>query len=117
MRGADRIVVNSRFTQRITEKVWRGLGGERGVGIVYPCVSTRETGKEGSVYRREGAKDLWKGKRVILSINRFEKKKDVGLAIKAFAGLSQRDKENVRLVVAGLFLQLMFNEEKAVADS
>lgn len=112
MRGADRIVVNSRYTKRVTEEVWEGLGGKRGVGIVYPCVSTREKGKEGSFYRGEGAKNLWKGKRMILSINRFEKKKDVGLAIKAFAGLSERDRENIRLVVAGLLLHTMVKGKK-----
>jgi alpha-1,3/alpha-1,6-mannosyltransferase len=38
---------------------------------------------------------------VLLSINRFEKKKDVALAIKAFAGLSLSERQDARLVVAG----------------
>jgi alpha-1,3/alpha-1,6-mannosyltransferase len=38
---------------------------------------------------------------VLLSINRFEKKKDVALAIRAFAGLSPNEREDARLVIAG----------------
>ena len=98
MRGADKIVVNSAFTRGVVEQIWGGLGGEKGLGIVYPCVDTRGDGEKGS----EGAKDLWKGKRVILSINRFEKKKNVGLAIKAFAGIKPNQREGVRLVIAGM---------------
>ncbi len=97
MRGADRIVVNSAFTRGVVEQIWSGLGGERGLGIVYPCVDTREDGEK----NLEETKELWKGKKVVLSINRFEKKKEVGLAIKAFAKLEPKQREGVRLVVAG----------------
>lgn len=40
---------------------------------------------------------------MLLSINRFEKKKDIALAIRAFAGLSQKERTNARLVIAGGF--------------
>jgi len=40
---------------------------------------------------------------VMLSINRFEKKKDVALAVKAYAGLSAKEREDARLVIAGGF--------------
>ncbi len=40
-------------------------------------------------------------KKILLSINRFEKKKNVGLAIEAFAGLSAKERNSVRLVIAG----------------
>lgn len=100
MRGADRVVVNSSFTKRVVEGVWEGLGE---VGIVYPCVDTREKEEK----REEGVgdakrKELWEGKKVLLSINRFERKKDIGLAIRAFAELSEQDREGLRLVIAGL---------------
>ena len=97
MRGADKIVVNSAFTRSVVESIWSGLGGEKGLGIVYPCVDTHEDGEK----KIEATKELWKGKKVILSINRFEKKKNVGLAIKAFAKLEPRQRVGVRLVVAG----------------
>ena len=97
MRGADRIVVNSAFTKGVVEQIWSGLGGRKGLGIVYPCVDTREDGEK----NMEQAKDLWKGKKIMLSINRFERKKDVGLAIKAFAKLEPKQRDVVRMVIAG----------------
>ncbi len=39
----------------------------------------------------------------MLSINRFERKKDIGLAIKAYAGLGKHGREGTRLVLAGLY--------------
>ena len=96
IRGADRVVVNSGFTKGVVENIWKGLGGERGVGVVYPCVDTREDDRV-----QDDSKPLWKDKKLLLSINRFERKKDVGLAIKAFAGLDPKDREGARLVIAG----------------
>jgi alpha-1,3/alpha-1,6-mannosyltransferase len=95
--GADRVVVNSGFTKGVVEEVWPGVGRERGVGVVYPCVNT----KEESVRGAEAGTPLWKDKKELLSINRFERKKDVGLAIKAFAGLTSEERQDVRLVIAG----------------
>lgn len=97
IRGADRVIVNSGFTKGVVESIWEGLGGERGIGIVYPCVDTSESGRG-----EEDSQPLWKEKKVLLSINRFERKKDVGLAIKGFAGLDPKDREGVRLVIAGM---------------
>ena len=97
MRGADRLVVNSGFTKGVVEGVWKGIGGVTGVGVVYPCVNTSER----LVAEEEATGSLWAGKKVVLSINRFERKKDIGLAIRAFAGLSEKRRFGVRLVVAG----------------
>ena len=97
IRGADRVVVNSGFTKGVVEQIWPGLGGERGIGIVYPCVDTTSI----SDGEKEGRETLWKGKKVLLSINRFESKKNIELAIKAFAGLKPEEREGVRLVIAG----------------
>lgn len=97
IRGADRVVVNSGFTKGVVEGIWEGLGGGRGVGVVYPCVDTKGDNKV-----EDDSKPLWKDKKLLLSINRFERKKDVGLAIKAFAGLEPKDREGVRLVIAGM---------------
>ena len=99
IRGADRVVVNSGFTKGVTEQIWPGLGGERGIGVVYPCVATNPN--EGKPKLVEAGPELWKQKKILLSINRFERKKNVALAIKAFAGLSKKDREGVKLVVAG----------------
>ena len=106
MRRADRILVNSGFTKGVVEQVWKGLGGPKGLGIVYPCVDTEEQGKksyekEQSIGEDEG-EELWTGKNVILSINRFERKKNIELALRAYAGLTITDREQSRLVIAGL---------------
>lgn len=99
MRGADRVVVNSGFTRGVVEGVWPALsnGGKRkGIGVVYPCVDTKEK-KD----REAGKEGLWKGKKVVLSINRFERKKNIGLALRAFRGLEEEERKDVRLVLAG----------------
>ena len=101
IRGADRVVVNSDFTKGVAESIWPGLGGDKGVGVVYPCVNTPQLQKE-NVEGKEDGQALWKSKKVLLSINRFERKKDVGLAIKAFAGLKPGNRDGVRLVIAGM---------------
>lgn len=105
MRGADRVVVNSGFTKGVVEQLWKGLGGRNGVGIVYPCVDTGTEGKnpqwQGQLADEDEGKEIWKEKKVILSINRFEKKKNIELAIRAYAGLAINDRANSRLVVAG----------------
>ena len=110
MRGADRIVVNSQFTKKVAEGVWKGLGGRKGVAVVYPCVQipdpNSEVDEESIEEPRTEAGELWRGKKVLLSINRFERKKDVGLAIKAFAGLEKNERQGVRLVLAGKYTLL-----------
>ena len=98
--------MNSHFTKGVVESVWRGLGGEKGVGIVYPCVTTQRPREQLGKNSDNGdpasqSSELWKDKKVLLSINRFERKKDIGLAIKAFAGLNTEDRKDVRLVLAG----------------
>lgn len=98
MSFADAIAVNSNFTKGVVGRTWPKLAKQKDLKVVYPCVDTKtKEEKEGS----DGGKPLWKGKKFLLSINRFERKKDIALAIKAFAGLSKEAREGVRLVVAG----------------
>lgn len=91
---SDAIVVNSKFTKSIFAEAFPTLQ-HRNPGVIYPCVDT----SDGS-YLDEIA-PLWPGKKVLLSINRFEKKKDVALAVKAFAGLTTSERHDARLVIAG----------------
>ena len=114
IRGADRVAVNSGFTKGVVEGLWPGLGGQVGVSIVYPCVGTKEvlrsqisdekptSNTDPTIENGSSGRQLWDGKKVVLSINRFERKKDVGLAIRAFAGLPQNGRMGVRLVLAGI---------------
>lgn len=91
---SDTIVVNSNFTKSVFEQAFPSLK-HREPRVVYPCVDTN------AAEEVEKAKPLWENKKVLLSINRFEKKKDVALAIRAFAGLSQEERKGARLVLAG----------------
>ncbi|KAF2083647.1 glycosyltransferase family 4 protein [Saccharata proteae CBS 121410] len=96
---SDAIVVNSNFTKGVFGTAFPGLK-RREPSVVYPCVDTAPAEKlkeDGN----EAEKPLWDGKTVFLSINRFERKKDVGLAIRAYAGLSEKEREGTRLVIAG----------------
>lgn len=91
---SDTIVVNSSFTKGIFAQAFPGLA-HRSPRVVYPCVDTS------LVDTAQVAQSPWKDKNVLLSINRYEKKKDVALAIKAYAGLSPHERKDTRLVIAG----------------
>ncbi|KAK7948551.1 mannosyltransferase [Apiospora aurea] len=104
MSFADAIAVNSNFTKGVVRRTWPALAAQRGGGddfeTIYPCVDTKPKKSE-KIDEIETGKPLWGGMRFLLSINRFERKKDVALAIKAYAGLSPSARKGVRLVVAG----------------
>lgn len=109
MGGSDRVVVNSGFTKGVVE----GLFGKDRLGqlrVIYPCVNIEAEKDDG-----ENETPLWKGKRVLLSINRFERKKDVGLAIRAFQKLSPAHRRNVRLVIAGRYCCLAKKKDADIA--
>jgi alpha-1,3/alpha-1,6-mannosyltransferase len=98
MSFADAIAVNSGFTKGIVTEQWPGLAQEKQLEIVHPCVDVSEkkeliTGEENAL--------TWQDTNIILSINRFEEKKNIGLAIRAFSGLPKHARSGVRLVVAG----------------
>ncbi|KAF2672202.1 UDP-Glycosyltransferase/glycogen phosphorylase [Microthyrium microscopicum] len=92
---ADRIVVNSGFTASVFAKAFPDLKDRR-PDVVYPCVDTSNdyivTRDDPPYFPKEN---------LILSINRFERKKDIGLAIKAFAQLPESCQAGARLVLAG----------------
>jgi alpha-1,3/alpha-1,6-mannosyltransferase len=92
--ASDKIVVNSNFTKSIASKVIPARGQ---VTVIYPCVT------EAQLPPAElSDKPLWGGRfRLLLSINRFERKKDVGLAIRAYHGLSKEERHGTRLILAG----------------
>ncbi len=93
---SDGIVVNSNFTKSIFADAFPRLK-HRSPGVIYPCVDT-ETAEDAF---DGNEKLLWKGKKVLLSINRFERKKDVGLAVRAFARIDLSERADARLVIAG----------------
>lgn len=93
---ADAIVVNSKFTRSVFKRTFPSMR-QRELKVIYPCVDTKEpdTAPKDS--------SIWPGKTILLSINRFERKKNLELAIKAYAGLSKDEQSKARLVVAGGF--------------
>jgi alpha-1,3/alpha-1,6-mannosyltransferase len=103
MSFADSIAVNSGFTKGVVGRVWPELARTRDLQIVYPCVDVREKILEGD------SVPAWNNKKILLSINRFEKKKDIGLAIRAYAGLGTQGRVGVRLVLAGIYLPIRRN--------
>ncbi|PKY03498.1 UDP-Glycosyltransferase/glycogen phosphorylase [Aspergillus campestris IBT 28561] len=104
MSAADQVVANSRFTRGVIASVF-GAGRLGDVRVVYPCVDidTFTGGKEKDFQTDddETAQPLWDGLKIFLSINRFERKKDLGLAIRAYHGLGAEGRRGTRLVIAG----------------
>ncbi|KAG9247131.1 hypothetical protein BJ878DRAFT_219748 [Calycina marina] len=95
MSFADSTAVNSGFTRGMVGMVFPELARTEDLQILYPCVDTKPK------QLPEDIVAAWKGLDILLSINRFEKKKDIALAIKAYAGLGAEGRKGVRLVLAG----------------
>lgn len=98
---SDNIVVNSSFTRSIFHQTFTSLSSIE-PGIIYPCVDTEAPQEDNSDAEKE-LLDFMKGRKFVLSINRFERLKNIGLAIKAFADALNSFKENEKplLIVAG----------------
>lgn len=101
MGASDRVVANSNFSRRVIQDVF----GEENLGkieVVYPCVDTDENAISPEA---KSTDPLWGGKKILLSINRFERKKDMALAIRAYNGLGRVKRDGTRLVIAGKFIE------------
>ncbi|KAK5955627.1 Alpha-1,3-mannosyltransferase-like protein [Knufia fluminis] len=93
MDASDQIVCNSNFSKSMSQNVFPTL--ERQLGVIYPCVDAK-------VSEQKDQQKLWEGKyKILLSINRFERKKDIGLAIRAYSRVSDEERKNTRLILAG----------------
>lgn len=92
---ADQIAVNSNYTRRVFDDTF-GKGMPEPF-VVYPVVETGITPSYvgGSGFKHSG--------RILLSINRFERKKNIELALEAYALLlhTHVDSRNNLLVIAG----------------
>jgi alpha-1,3/alpha-1,6-mannosyltransferase len=96
----DRILVNSKFTKSVFGQAFPRLKDRR-PAVVYPCVDIALAERQKEDVSKDDQAPLWVDKKVLLSINRYEKKKDVGLAVKAFARLSATERSSALLVIAG----------------
>ena len=93
----DVLLVNSQYTAETLRATFPRI--RRKVHVLYPPVDT------GKVLRKVTPR-LMKGLepfKYFLSLNRFERKKDLLLVIDAFAAFSQSSSSSIKLVVAGGF--------------
>lgn len=91
---SDSVVVNSKFTRSVFKSTFPSMRS-RDLKVIYPCVDTNNSKAESENVA------IWPDKKILLSINRFECKKNLDLAIKAYAGLSDAERSKARLVLAG----------------
>ncbi|KAK4052997.1 Alpha-1,3-mannosyltransferase-like protein [Microbotryomycetes sp. JL221] len=105
---ADKILVNSEFTSQVFQTVFKPLN--RIPRTIYPAVDveqfqrnqkekedfTKDSEVEWLVRIDENNKDV----QTLLSINRFEKKKNLSLAVDSF-NLVLKKQSNLRLILAG----------------
>ena len=116
MGGADRIVVNSAFTRSVFDEAFPSLRLRFAPDVLYPAINfamydAKEREAEAEAPRekgkaKRGAADEMPGddEVVFLSINRFEVKKNLALAVRAFARIRDVDAAlyaRSRLVLAG----------------
>ncbi|CAD6624897.1 HN1_G0032690.mRNA.1.CDS.1 [Saccharomyces cerevisiae] len=96
--AADTVVVNSNFTKNTFHQTFKYLSNDP--DVIYPCVDLSTIEIE-DIDKKFFKTVFNEGDRFYLSINRFEKKKDVALAIKAFALSEDQINDNVKLVICG----------------
>ena len=99
---ADTIIVNSKFTQQTVRQTFPSLQGHP-LPVLYPALEITAP-----PVVDDSSKALYKEKlsNLIVSLNRFERKKNLGLLIEAMAWIQQRfpalsSKDSVHLVIAG----------------
>lgn len=100
--ASDRIVVNSKFTRSVFHAAFPRVKEAQELGILYPPVDV--TSFE-TFEQQERAKLPPRNPNLLVSLNRFERKKNIALAVRALAHLKTIVDPQVfapmRLVVAG----------------
>lgn len=107
---SDVIVVNSKFTQSVFRKAFPKIKSE--LGVVYPCVNTQEF--------ENVQPSPFTPKTFMLSINRFERKKNIALAISSFAharkSVPDTQSANTKLIIAGGYDFKVLENQSYMAD-
>jgi alpha-1,3/alpha-1,6-mannosyltransferase len=115
---ADKILVNSEFTKEIVQNCFPKTAISKQLDVLYPAVGDPLLGRSTRLPKAErryssrfpplGHFDdpligwfSWFKRKIVLSINRFERKKGLNLAIQAFAKCKQARKQGSLLVIAG----------------
>lgn len=98
---ADQVVVNSEFTRSVVYKTFKSLRNKT-LDVLYPCVSTDETTFEPTTESIKKLENIVGTNSYFLSINRYERKKNIELAIKAFAKyIKNTDDDQQMLIIVG----------------
>lgn len=82
------------------------------VEILYPALDFRQFDENDSITDPKEEQEFKQitAKKYFFSLNRYERKKDIGLAIQAYADLAKKDKkfaEEYNLVIAGGYDKLV----------
>lgn len=98
---SDNIVVNSSFTKSIFHETFSSLSNIE-PGIIYPCVDLNAVDVDNSEGEQEFLQFM-NGSKFLLSINRFERLKNIELAIKSYSESLKKLKKDEQplLIVAG----------------
>lgn len=102
---ADTIVVNSKFTRSVFENTFPALKAIT-PEVLYPCVDTAQHDNE---QNQDGIPDAYRP--YILSINRFERKKNIELAILSYALVDCVNKPRALIIAGGYDLRVKENVE------
>ncbi|KAM4600566.1 alpha-1,3/1,6-mannosyltransferase ALG2 isoform 1-T2 [Polymixia lowei] len=101
---ADMILVNSQFTAGVFRETFNSLGGVQ-TDVLYPSLNTHTFDQPSNEAQALGGLLPQGASCSFLSLNRYERKKNLGLALEALAALRDRlpsdQKAGVHLVVAG----------------
>lgn len=99
---ADGVLVNSKFTRRVFKETFKSL--KMTPEVLYPSLNTVAF-DDTTIDRKEILHQFSSENYVFLSVNRYERKKNIGLALKALKALekivSKIEWERTILVVAG----------------
>jgi len=98
---ADQIFVNSNFTAGVFAEAFPLLQ-QLGIrpDVLYPALNLQDQDRNADK-AMPSLETMQDGEKLLLSINRFERKKNVGLAIRALAALPEKVRQQTRLVLAG----------------
>lgn len=98
---ADKIVVNSEFTKGIYRETFGPKMPEP--SVLYPVVDTKETAKPDLDHVTLRQLDKWTKVPILISINRFERKKNIELALESYSLLlhSTDEARESLFVIAG----------------
>jgi alpha-1,3/alpha-1,6-mannosyltransferase len=93
---ADKVLVNSKFTASVYDQTFTRIASRVRPDVLYPAINfSSYTASQAQQKDREP---------LFVSLNRYERKKNIGLAIHAFALLRERMPSvfpSLRLVIAG----------------